>query len=48
VDGNVATARIRGTNVVKPTRGASSELAVDLRARLERRGSEWRLVSLIN
>jgi len=48
VDGNVATARIRGTNVVKPTRGASSELAVDLRARLERRGGDWRLVSLTN
>ncbi len=48
VDGNVATARIRGTNVHKPTRGAVSEIPVDLRARLERRGSEWRLVSLIN
>ncbi len=48
VDGNVATARIRGTNVHKPTRGAVSEIPVDLRARLERRGTEWRLVSLIN
>jgi serine/threonine protein kinase len=47
VEGNVATARIRGTNAVNQ-RGTSSEVPVDLRARLERRGGEWRLVALVN
>lgn len=47
VDGNVATARIRGINAVTQ-RGAPSEVPVDLRARLERRGGEWRLVALVN
>ena len=47
VDGNVATARIRGTNAVTQ-RGTPSEVPVDLRARLERRGGEWRLVALVN
>ncbi|HEY7569135.1 MAG TPA: protein kinase [Gemmatimonadaceae bacterium] len=47
VDGNVATARIRGTNAVNQ-RGTPSEVPVDLRARLERRGGEWRLVALVN
>jgi hypothetical protein len=48
VTGNVATARIRGTNVVNVPRAPASEVPVDLRARLERRGAEWRLVALIN
>jgi hypothetical protein len=48
VDGNSATARIQGTNVVTLRRGPASEQPVALRARLERRGAEWRLVSLIN
>jgi hypothetical protein len=48
VDGNVATARIRGTNLVTPRRGAPSVQPVDLRARLERRSGEWRLVALVN
>ena len=47
VEGNVATARIRGTNAVNQ-RGAQSEVPVDLRARLERRNGEWRLVALVN
>lgn len=48
VNGNIATARIRGSNVVRSARGAVSQLVVDLRARLERRGTEWRIVSLVN
>lgn len=48
VDGNIATARVRGSNLVTPQRGAPSEVPVELRARLERRGGEWRLVALVN
>lgn len=48
IDGNTATARIGGANDVVMKRGQSSKVAVSLRARLERRGSEWRLVSLVN
>lgn len=48
VTGNVATARVHGTNVVTLRRGVTSEVPVALRARLERRGAEWRLVALIN
>jgi ketosteroid isomerase-like protein len=48
VVGNVATARIRGSNAITQRRGPPSEVTVDLRARLERRGSEWRLVALVN
>ena len=47
VDGGVATARVQGTNVVS-RRGTVSELPVSLRARLEKRGGEWRLVALVN
>jgi serine/threonine protein kinase len=47
VDGGVATARVQGTNVVT-RRGAVSELPVALRARLEKRAGEWRLVALVN
>ncbi|MEW5916509.1 MAG: protein kinase [Gemmatimonadota bacterium] len=48
VTGNVATARVHGTNVVTVRRGTTSEEPVALRARLERRAGEWRLVALIN
>lgn len=48
VDGDAATARVVGVNAVSTPRGGASELRVALRARLERRGSEWRLVSLVN
>jgi len=47
IDGDVATARVQGTNVVR-MRGQNSTVPVSLRARLERRGGEWRLVALIN
>jgi hypothetical protein len=48
VEGNVATARVTGSNLVTPSRGAPTTVPVSLRARLERRGGEWRLVALIN
>jgi hypothetical protein len=48
VDGGVATARIHGTNVITLRRGPPSEQPVALRARMERRAGEWRLVALIN
>jgi serine/threonine protein kinase len=48
IDGNVATARVTGTNVVTSRRAPSSEVPVALRARLERRGTEWRLLALVN
>jgi serine/threonine-protein kinase len=47
IDGDVATARIQGTNVVR-MRGQNSTVPVSLRARLERRGGEWRLIALVN
>lgn len=48
VDGTVATARVQGENVVTPKRGQASKVPVSLMARLERRGADWRLVSLTN
>ena len=48
VEGDVATARVSGTNVVTLARGRPSQQPVNLRARLERRGTEWRLVALVN
>jgi hypothetical protein len=43
-----ATARVSGTNLVSAPRERTSEQRVSLRARLERRGGEWRLVALVN
>jgi hypothetical protein len=48
VEGDVATARVTGTNLVTIARQQPSQQRVNLRARLERRGTEWRLVALIN
>jgi len=49
VDGDIATARIQGTNELIERRGQPVRREpVSLRARLERRGSDWRLVSLVN
>jgi hypothetical protein len=48
INGDVATARVQGSNVVTTRRGQTSTVPVSLRARLERRGAEWRLVALIN
>ncbi|HEY5547259.1 MAG TPA: protein kinase [Gemmatimonadaceae bacterium] len=48
ITGDVATARVRGSNVVTTRRGQTSTVPVSLRARLERRGGEWRLVALVN
>ena len=49
ITGDVATARVRGSNVVVAGRGQTpSTVPVSLRASLERRGTEWRLVALIN
>ncbi len=48
VSGDAATARVQGSNSVSTTRAGASEQRVSLRARLERRGSEWRLVALVN
>ena len=48
INGDVATARVQGSNVVTTRRGQASTVPVALRARLERRGGEWRLVALIN
>lgn len=48
IDGTVATARIRGSNAVTGQRGAPGDVPVALRARLERRGAEWRIVALVN
>jgi serine/threonine protein kinase len=47
VEGDVATARVQGSNVVT-RRGQTSTVPVSLRARLERRGGEWRLMALVN
>jgi hypothetical protein len=47
VNGDTATARVEGSTSVH-TREGSSQQRVSLRARLERRGSEWRLVALVN
>lgn len=48
ISGDVATARVQGSNVVTTRRGQTATVPVALRARLERRGGEWRLVALIN
>jgi hypothetical protein len=48
IDGDRATARIEGTNRVRTPRDPPSNQRVNLRARLERRGTEWHLVSLAN
>jgi serine/threonine protein kinase len=48
IAGDVATARVQGSNVVTTRRRQRSTVPVALRARLERRGAEWRLVALIN
>jgi serine/threonine protein kinase len=48
VDGNDATARVTGTNTVTIAKERPSQQRVNLRARLERRGTEWRLVALVN
>ena len=48
VEGDVATARVRGISVVTLARQPASEQRVNLRARLERRGGEWRLTALVN
>jgi len=49
ITGDVATANVTGTNVVVTGRGQTpSRVQVSLRARLERRNNEWRLVALIN
>lgn len=48
VDGASATARVKGVNELKPNRGQSTTVPVSLLARLERRGAEWRLVSMHN
>jgi len=48
VDGDAATARVTGTNLVTSARERPSQQQVNLRARLERRGTEWRLVALVN
>ena len=49
INGDVATARVSGFNVFVSGRGQTPErIVVALRARLERRNNEWRLVALIN
>lgn len=48
VTGTTATARVTGTNVVTTRRTQPTEVPVSLRARLERVGTEWRLVALVN
>jgi serine/threonine protein kinase len=48
IDGDAATARVQGNNVVTSSRGITQTVPVSLRARLERRGGEWRLVALVN
>jgi hypothetical protein len=48
VDGATATARIAGTNLVTTRRGQPQVVPVALRARLEKRGAEWRLIALVN
>jgi serine/threonine-protein kinase len=47
VNGDTATARVEGSTSVRTHEGTSQQ-RVSLRARLERRGSEWRLVALVN
>jgi len=46
--GNTATARVSGSNTVRTARGGTSEERVNLRARLERTASGWKLTALVN
>jgi serine/threonine protein kinase len=48
VGADAATARVQGTNSVSTARAPATDQRVSLRARLERRGTEWRLVALVN
>jgi transposase len=48
ISGDTATARVEGTNSVTAPRERPSEQRVSWRARLERRGTEWRIISLAN
>jgi serine/threonine-protein kinase len=49
ITGDVATARVTGVNMFVAGRSQTPErITVALRARLERRNNEWRLVALIN
>ena len=48
VTGDIATARVEGINAVTAPRERPSEQRVSWRARLERQGTEWRIVSLAN
>ena len=49
VTGDAATARVTGINLFVAGRGQTPQrITVALRARLERRNNEWRLVALIN
>jgi hypothetical protein len=48
IDGDVATARISGSNLVSTPRQRDSEQPVALRARLERQSGAWRLTRLGN
>jgi hypothetical protein len=48
ITGDRATARILGSNVVTTARARPSEQRVSLRASLERRGTEWRLLAVTN
>jgi hypothetical protein len=48
IEGDRATASIRGVNTAATPRDRPSEQQVSLRARLERRGAEWHLVTLAN
>jgi hypothetical protein len=46
VEGDVATARVSGSNLVSAPRQRDSEQPVALRARLERQSGGWRLTRL--
>ena len=48
VSGDEATARVSGSNSVTQPRARASEQPVSWRARLERRGAEWRITALVN
>jgi serine/threonine-protein kinase len=48
ITGDTATARVEGTNAVTTPRERPSEQRVSWRARLERQGTEWRIISLAN
>jgi serine/threonine protein kinase len=48
VSGDEATARVSGSNSVTQPRARASEQPVSWRARLERRGTEWRITALVN